>query len=182
MGTRWPAATPTARSGCGMSPIPRTPSALGQPLTGGGTAPVDSVAFSPDGHTLASGSDDGVVQLWDVADPAHPSPLGQPLTGGTATVNSVAFSSDGHTLASGSGDGTTRLWNLNSLNTPSGGFVPRPVASRPGSRTSTSLSRGTQASCVHSRRHRLTPGPGGPRLIGRTPNTSPTGKACAPPA
>ena len=69
------------------------------------------MAFSPDGHTLASGNDDGTVRLWDVADPAHPRPLGQPLTSG-AVVNSVAFSPDGHTLASGSADGTIRLWDV----------------------------------------------------------------------
>ena len=74
---------------------------------------VNSVAFSSDGHTLASGSDDGSVRLWDVADPAHPRLLSQPLTGtGIAAVASVAFSPDGHTLASGDDDGTIRLWDV----------------------------------------------------------------------
>ena len=77
-----------------------------------GAGDVDSVAFSPGGRTLASGSSDGTVRLWNVADPAHPRPLGQPLTGGTGAVFSVAFSPDGRTLASGDSDGTIQLWNV----------------------------------------------------------------------
>ena len=45
-------------------------------------------------------SDDGTVRLWDVADPADPRSLGQPLTGSGAAVDSVAISADGRTLAS----------------------------------------------------------------------------------
>ena len=74
---------------------------------------VNSVAFSPDGHTLASGSDDGAVALWDVADSGPARLLSQPLTGtDVAAVASVAFSPDGRTLASGDVDGTVRLWDV----------------------------------------------------------------------
>ncbi len=75
-------------------------------------APVNTVAISPDGHTLASGGENGNIQLWNLTDPAHPGPLGPPLQGHSAGVVSIAFNPDGHTLASGSHDGTIQLWNL----------------------------------------------------------------------
>lgn len=68
---------------------------------------VMSVTFTPDGTTLASGSTDGTVKLWDVAT-GHPR---MTLLGHADRVNSVSFSPDGKTLASGSTDGTVRLWD-----------------------------------------------------------------------
>jgi WD40 repeat protein len=73
------------------------------------------VAFSLDGATLAAGSGDGTVQLWDMTtQPQSGVALTHvaTLTRHHGTVTSVAFSPDGTTLAAGSGDGTVQLWDM----------------------------------------------------------------------
>ena len=94
-----------------MSPTRPGRTGSAHPLTGH-TGAVNSVAFAPDGHTLATGSGDKTVILWDVRDPTRPHRLGHPLTGHTGAVNAVAFAPDGHTLATASADKTVILWDV----------------------------------------------------------------------
>jgi serine/threonine protein kinase/Tol biopolymer transport system component len=75
---------------------------------GGNAGEVYSVAFSPDGKTLASGSRDQTIKLWGVST----GKCTTSLTGHTRVVHSVAFSPDGKTLASGSRDQTIKLWDV----------------------------------------------------------------------
>ncbi|CAK90344.1 unnamed protein product (macronuclear) [Paramecium tetraurelia] len=74
----------------------------------GHSGTINTLCFSPDGTTLASGSDDISIRLWDVK-------TGQQIAkidGHSHYVMSVNFSPDGTTLASGSEDNSIRLWNV----------------------------------------------------------------------
>ncbi len=75
----------------------------------GHTDRVHAVAFSPDGHTLLSGSYDGTARLWDVATHRQ---IGVPLNGHDDEVYSVAFSPNGKVVATGADDGMVRLWDV----------------------------------------------------------------------
>ena len=68
------------------------------------------MAFSPDGQSVVSGSDDKTVRLWSV----ESGELLQTMEGHTSPVMSVSFSPDGQSVVSGSKDKTVRLWSVES--------------------------------------------------------------------
>ncbi|MCF2147701.1 serine/threonine protein kinase [Desmonostoc muscorum LEGE 12446] len=67
-----------------------------------------TVAFSPDGKVLATGSDDKTIKLWEV----NTGQLISTLSGHSWSVVSVAFTADGKTLISASWDKTVKLWKV----------------------------------------------------------------------
>jgi hypothetical protein len=86
--------------------------ALGQevkelPSLRGHTNDIFSLAITADGKTLASGSRDKTIKLWDLTTGKEQATL----KGHTGSVTSVAITADGKTVVSGSCDGTVKLWD-----------------------------------------------------------------------
>ncbi|GAA0402018.1 hypothetical protein Acor_60520 [Acrocarpospora corrugata] len=70
---------------------------------------ISALAFDPrDRNRLATGTQNGTVRLWNLAERR---PIGPPFLGHTGAVTSIAFSGDGTTLATAAGN--IRIWDLN---------------------------------------------------------------------
>ena len=67
-----------------------------------------SVAYSPNGRHIISGSSDCTIRIWDAETGA---PVDNPLQGNTDSVRSIAYSPDGRHIISGSDDRTIRIWD-----------------------------------------------------------------------
>ncbi|WP_406011217.1 DNA-binding protein [Streptomyces sp. NBC_00637] len=101
---------------------------------GGHRGPVNSVAFAPDGRTLATASSDGTVTLRRLADRRTTATFKM-----SGRVRSVAFSPDGRTVAAGATDAPVQLWGAADHRTkmvlPAGTRGARAVAFDPRGRT-----------------------------------------------
>ncbi|HIK12670.1 MAG TPA: serine/threonine protein kinase [Oscillatoriaceae cyanobacterium M33_DOE_052] len=110
------------------------------PLLLGHVNNIHSVAFSPDGKILASGSADNTIKLWDVTT----GKLRHSLSSNQGIIYSVSFSGDGKMLASGSSSGQIQLWNVATgaaiKNLPAHSGLVESVAFSPDGRTLASAS------------------------------------------
>jgi len=74
-----------------------------------------SVAFSPDGLTLATGTVNNLVYLWAISDGGSSSALTGPRNSSNPTLISVKFSPDGQTIAAGSEGGIYKFGNYRTI-------------------------------------------------------------------
>jgi WD40 repeat protein len=75
------------------------------------TMSADAIAFGPD-HQLATGSGNGTIRIWSMADPTRLTPIGEVFSGDSSPIDTLVFSRNGTLLVSGSVNGQIYLWDL----------------------------------------------------------------------
>ncbi|HUQ59074.1 TIR domain-containing protein [Lentzea sp.] len=103
---------------------------------------INDVAFSPDGLTVVSTSEDGTAIMWDVSTPAAAHPIGLPLADHRGAVISTAFTPDGTGFATTGADREVVLWHARDVLRPTRSGEPfrthglgiRTLAIQPGGR------------------------------------------------
>jgi WD40 repeat protein len=85
-----------------------------QPLNGDSDNPWLAMAFSPDGRSLAIGSQEGTISLWSVSQPRKPQ-LRFHLPGHLSPITSLAFDTQNRRLASAGMDPLVEVWDLEML-------------------------------------------------------------------
>ncbi|MEU6557108.1 hypothetical protein ABZ915_43750 [Streptomyces sp. NPDC046915] len=89
------------------------------PVRRGRTLHGSAVAFAPNGHYLAVGSQEGTIRLWDITRPPRPQPLGTPFQA-DGSVDGAAVSPDSRSLAIRTSEGEIQLWDTGDPLRPSG--------------------------------------------------------------
>jgi hypothetical protein len=93
--------------GGAVANVPENRVPLRATLTGH-TGPVWSMAFAPDGQTLATGSDEGALRLWNTGTALETAKLPEH----SSAVFALAFAHNGTFLVSGESEGTLRVWDI----------------------------------------------------------------------
>jgi WD40 repeat protein len=96
---------------------PRIAGSLPAPVGVMGSNLQGDIAFSPNGHLLASAVGRSHVAIWDVADPEHATRIAT-ITGSAGFIDALTFSPDGHLLADVSFTGAVNLFSLKDPATP----------------------------------------------------------------
>jgi len=95
-------------AGQGAAELSGSPGPAARTTLQGNGGPIWSMAFSPDGQTLAMGIDDGTVKLWDLVS----GEVAHTIHAHQGPIWTLAYSPDGKRLVTASDDGPAKIWDL----------------------------------------------------------------------